>query len=169
MQDTPDLLQRLLAAGFEFVIVGGVAAAVHGSARNTDDLDIAAVFTPDNMARLLAALRPLRPRNAARPDLGELDSTPEQLARYRNLYLVTDSGRLDILGEVPPLASVSEIATAADQVQFLGATCKVISLDHLITVKEAVGRPKDLLVAAELRAIRERLRNQPRPPAHGDA
>jgi predicted nucleotidyltransferase len=164
VQDTPDLLQRLLAAGFEFVIVGGVAAAVHGSARNTDDLDIAAVFTADNMARLLTALRPLHPRNATRPDLGELDATPEQLARYRNLYLVTDSGRLDVLGEVPPLASVAEVVDAAEPLEFLGATCKVISLDHLITIKESVGRPKDLLVVAELKAIRDRLRNEPRPP-----
>jgi hypothetical protein len=150
------------------VIVGGVAAAVHGSARHTDDLDVAAVFTPDNMARLLAALRPLRPRNATRPDLGELDTTPEQLARHRNLYLVTDSGRLDILGEIPPIASVAEIDDAAERIEFLGATCKVIALDHLITIKESVARPKDLLVAAELRAIRDRLRNQPRPPLHRD-
>ncbi|MDC0668505.1 hypothetical protein [Nannocystis radixulma] len=169
MQDTPDLLQRLLAAGFDFVILGGVAAVVHGSAYNTDDLDVAAVFTADNMARLLAALRPLHPRNAARPDLGELDVTPEQLARHRNLYLVTDSGRLDVLGEVPPIVSVAEIDSAAEKVDFLGATCKVIALDHLITIKESVGRPKDLLVVAELKAIRDRLRNAPRPPSGGDS
>ncbi len=102
----------------------------------------------------------MHPRNATRPDLGELDATPEQLARYRNLYLVTDSGRLDVLGEVPPLASVAELVGAAEPLEFLGATCKVISLDHLITIKESVGRPKDLLVVAELKAIRDRLRNE---------
>ena len=165
MQDTPDLLQRLLAAGFDFVIVGGVAAAAHGSARNTDDLDILAVFTADNRARLPAAPRPFPPRTAPRPDLGEIDAAPEELARYRNLYLVTDSGRLDVLGELPPLASVAEVDAMAERLQLFGATCKVIGLDHLITIKESVGRPKDLLVVAELKAIRDRLRNRPVGPA----
>jgi hypothetical protein len=51
----------------------------------------------------------------------------------------------------------------ANTTQFLGVSCKVISLDHLIRVKESLGRPKDLQVVAELRAIRDRLRNPPRP------
>jgi hypothetical protein len=161
MQDTPDLLQRLLAAGFDFVLVGGVAAAVHGSAYNTDDLDVLTTFTQDNMTRLLAAVMPLRPRHLTRPDLGEIDVTPAELTRYRNLYLVTDSGRLDILGEVPPVGRYAEVAATATPTPMFGASCKVIALDDLIRIKETVARPKDLLVAAELKAIRDRLRNDP--------
>lgn len=166
--DLVQLLLRLIGADVEFVLVGGVAAAVHGSDQLTRDLDILAVFDPENMARLLAALRDLHPHNSARPDLGELRATPEELARYRNLYLVTALGRLDVLGEIPPLGGYAEVAAEAVATEFLGATCKVISLDHLIRVKESVGRAKDLLVVAELRAIRDRLRNQPRPPPERD-
>lgn len=166
--DIVQLLSRLIAADVEFVLIGGVAAAVHGSDQMTRDLDILAVFSPDNMARLLGAVRDLHPHNSARPDLGELRATPEELARYRNLYLATDLGRLDVLGEIPPLSGYPEVAAEAAQTQLFGATCKVIALDHLITIKESVARPKDLLVAAELRAIRDRLRNQPRPPLHRD-
>ncbi|HEY8378640.1 MAG TPA: hypothetical protein VIK91_19235 [Nannocystis sp.] len=161
--DVEQLLLRLLEARVDFVVVGGIAAALHGSEQLTKDLDILVMFTVENMTHLMAALRPLRPRNSARPDLGEIQADPAELARYRNLYLVTDLGRLDVLGELPPLGGYAEVAAAADRVELFGATCKVISLDHLITVKEAVGRPKDLLVAAELRAIRDRLRNPPVP------
>ena len=162
--DIIELLKRLIAAEVEFVLVGGVAAAMHGSDQLTRDLDILAAFNPENMARLLVALRDLHPYDSARPDLGELRTSPEELARYRNLYLGTDIGRLDVLGEIPPLSGYPEVAAEATSAEFLGATCKVISLDHLITIKESVGRPKDLLVVAELKAIRDRLRNEPRPP-----
>lgn len=161
--DVEQLLAVLLASGVEFVLVGGVAAAVHGSEQLTKDLDVFAVFTVENMTRLLAALRPLHPRNAARPDLGELTADPAELARYRNLYLLTDLGRLDVLGELPPLGGYAEVEAGADRVELFGATCKVLGLDQLIAIKEAVARPKDLLVAAELKAIRDRLRNAPVP------
>ena len=167
--DLVALLSRLIAADVEFVVVGGVAAFMHGSDQLTRDLDILAAFTPENMARLLTALRDLHPYNSARPDLGELHASPEELARYRNLYLGTDLGRLDVLGEIPPLSGYPEVATQAIEVSLQGAPFKLIALDHLITIKETIGRPRDLVAVAELKAIRERLRNEPRPPRGGDA
>lgn len=62
------LLDALCTAGFEFVVVGGVAAVLHGSARLTVDLDVAAPFTADNLRRLVDALGPHRPVHATRPD-----------------------------------------------------------------------------------------------------
>lgn len=51
----------------------------------------------------------------------------------------------------------------------MGVSCRLISLDDLIAIKESVARPKDLQAAAELRAIREIRQNpaafEPRPPA----
>lgn len=163
--DLVALLSRLIAADLEFVVVGGVAAFMHGSDQLTRDLDILAVFTPANMTRLLAALHDLHPYNSARPDLGELHVSPEELARYRNLYLGTDLGRLDVLGEIPPLSGYAEVATQAIETKVPGGTCKLIGLDHLITIKESIGRPRDRIAAAELKAIRDRLRNPPRPPS----
>lgn len=144
------------------MLIGGVAAATHGSAQLTSDLDVAMKFSRDNVARLLAALRETHPKHATRPDLGVISDDPEHFTRNRNLYLVTDLGKLDILGELPPLSGYDEVAAHAVHIELFGRTCSVISLDHLITIKEAVARPKDLIVAAELRAIRDRLRNEPR-------
>jgi hypothetical protein len=51
-----EMIAGLADAGVEFVIVGGVAAAVHGSARVTVDLDICYDPAPDNRERLAALL-----------------------------------------------------------------------------------------------------------------
>jgi len=158
MQESDELLRRLLRNGVEFVIVGGLAAIAHGAQRMTQDLDITAAFTSENMARLLAALRDVHPRNATRPDLGELKASPEELARYRNLYLLTDIGRLDVLGELPPIGGYAEALVHALKVEIFGSACAVLGLEDLIRIKRSLARPKDQEVAAELEMIRERLR-----------
>lgn len=159
--DILELLRRLLEAGVEFVVVGGIAAAIHGSETDTQDVDIVSVFSRENMARLLDALRDIHPRNAARPGLGSIPDDPDLLARHRNLYLLTDLGRLDILGELPPLSGYAEVAAAADKTQVFGHTCAVINIDQLITIKRSVARRKDLIVADELEAIRAQLAKKP--------
>jgi hypothetical protein len=156
-QSNAELLRRLVDAGVEFVIIGGFAAIAHGARRTTLDLDIVAAFTPDNMRRLLAALRDVHPRNSARPDLGEIQASPEELARYRNLFMATDIGDLDVLGELPPVGRYAEAAASAVRVELFGRACEILGLDHLIAIKEHLGRQKDLEVLRELRVIREQL------------
>ena len=55
------LLQRFADAGLEFVVVGGFAGVLHGSAYVTVDLDICAVMSPENIAKLRSALVDLNP------------------------------------------------------------------------------------------------------------
>lgn len=158
MQRSDELLRRLIDRGVEFVVVGGLAAIAHGSQRMTQDLDIVAAFTEDNLRRLMAALAEVHPRNAARPDLGEIQATPVELARFRNLYLRTDIGHLDVLGELPPLGGYADAVHTSIQVPIFGRSCPILGLDALIQVKESLDRSKDREVAAELRAIRDRIR-----------
>lgn len=61
MTDFRALLEALAGVGVEFIVVGGAAAVAHGSARLTADLDIVYRRTPENLARLAAALAPHRP------------------------------------------------------------------------------------------------------------
>lgn len=61
MIDLEQILPALSEAGIEFIIVGGVAAIVHGSARLTQDLDIVYRRNPDNIVRLASALKPFAP------------------------------------------------------------------------------------------------------------
>jgi predicted nucleotidyltransferase len=156
MQRTPELLRLLLDAGVEFVLIGGVAAIAHGSATFTQDCDITAPFTEGNLARLLGALGPHHPRYALAVPKRPVTETPAELASYRNLYLLTDLGRLDILLEVPPVGSYAEIVTRALTLDIYGRPCRVISLDDLIAVKAYLGREKDRLALDELKALRAR-------------
>ena len=52
-------LKALSECGVNFVVIGGYAATLHGSAYLTRDLDICYERTPENMERLVSALRPL--------------------------------------------------------------------------------------------------------------
>lgn len=68
--DVSGLLAALQDAKVEFCVIGGVAAIAHGALTPTQDLDIAAPMTEDNLARLLTALAPYRPKHATRPISG---------------------------------------------------------------------------------------------------
>lgn len=151
------LLRTLAEAKFEFAVVGGVAAILHGASRMTTDLDLIAPFDPDNLLRLVAALRPHRPVHATRPELSLLDEPLERLVTFRLFLIETTLGRLDVLREVAPIGDYARVETM--EADLLGQRVHVISRDQLITIKRAVGRPKDLEVAIELEALRERDRS----------
>lgn len=61
MTDFGRLLEALVTARVEFIIIGGMAATAHGSAHVTVDLDLVYRRTLENIARLAAALQPLQP------------------------------------------------------------------------------------------------------------
>ncbi len=159
MQRTPELVRVLLDAGVEFVVIGGVAAIVYGSATFTQDFDITASFSEDNLARLFTALAPHHPRYALAVPKRPVTESPAELSANRNLYLLTDLGRLDILSEVPPVGPYAEVAARAATMDLFGHPCRIIGLDDLIAVKRHLGRDKDRLVERELLALRARQRN----------
>jgi hypothetical protein len=156
MQQTTALLRLLTDAGFEFIVIGGVAAAAHGSSAMTLDLDVAAPFTVENMDRLLSALSTHHPCHRIMPGKPAIRESADQLATLKNLYIQCDIGAVDIVGELPPVGGYNDAATNAVEAQVLGTKCRVIAIDDLIRIKELLGRPKDLEAAGHLRAIRDR-------------
>ena len=147
------LLRLLTGAGVEFVIVGGTAAIFHGASMAAYDLDVLMPFTADNCARLLQAMSGIHPRLSHTVDKRALQLSAEELAGSRNLHLLTDCGRLDVLGSLPPLSDTRAIMRRAEPMEIDRLAIRVLSLEDLIAVKAAMDRPKDKLVAAELRAI----------------
>jgi predicted nucleotidyltransferase len=105
---------------------------------------------------LLDALGPYHPRYALAVPKRPVTESPAELASYRYLYLLTDLGRLDILSEVPPVGTSTEVAARALTLEIYGRPCRVISLDDLIAVKSHLGRDKDRQALEELRALRAR-------------
>jgi hypothetical protein len=135
METALQLLKILADQGVEFIVVGGVAGAFHGSPLNTLDLDVFAPMTPENIAKMSIALRPLHPRHPMHPKLPPLSENPEELKGFKNIYLKylkTDLGQLDVLGE---LTGVGDCATALQHsilADMGGFTCRFLDLDALI-------------------------------------
>ena len=158
MASTLDLLKRLNEHDVEYVLVGGVAAVVHGSQLVTGDVDICAPLDELNLAKIIAALAGLHPKYRMAPDRRPLPSDPGQLAGFKNLYLETDLGQLDILSEITGVGAYAEVVLHTISLDLGGAMCRVLDLDALIRSKKAMGRPRDRQAVIELEAICQRLK-----------
>ena len=152
-----DLLKRLSDEKVTFVIVGGMAGVVHGSAIVTEDLDLCIPFEPENLSRILSALRDLHPCWRMRPDQPSLTNDASKLVNFKNLYLATDWGQVDFLSEITGVGSYAEVAQHAITIDLAGCSCLVLDLQALIRSKTALGRPKDLRAAEELKALKNRI------------
>jgi predicted nucleotidyltransferase len=155
MDNFGPLLQALASAQVSFVIIGGVAATVHGSARLTSDLDVVYDRSPENLERLVAALAPLEPYLRGAPPGLPFKFDVVTLRRGLNFTLTTTAGPFDLLGEVTGVGDYSAVYRVSEVISLLGASYRCIDLDALIIAKRAAGRPKDLEVVAELEMIRE--------------
>ena len=153
MQNFGQLLQRLADAGLDFVIVGGYAAISHGSSYLTRDVDICAVLTTENIAKLRQALSEWNPKHRMTPQKLSFLTYPPAGQPLNNLYLQTDRGVLDVISAVLGVGDFQRIKQQAEELEVDGQRFQVISLGDLIIAKEAMGREKDLLTAKELRAI----------------
>jgi len=152
-----DLLKRLNEHAVEYVIIGGIAAVVHGSARVTLDLDICAPLAEPNLSRILSALRGINPRFRMRPDKMRVPDDPERLRGLKNFYVDTDLGILDMLCEVEGVGNFDEVKQHALPIDVGGLICQVLNLDALISAKRAANRPKDRPTIAELEIIKAKL------------
>lgn len=156
MTELNQLLQRLCDADVDFVIVGGFAAMLHGSSMLTRDLDVCAILTDSSVAKLRAAFRDMHPVHRLTPQRLSFLDTPDPGVPLKNIYLETDLGPLDVLGSIAGIESFEALRKNAVRFDLFGRHVHVISRQDLITAKEALGRPKDLIVAQELRAILEK-------------
>lgn len=160
MASTLEILRRLNQHEVEYVLVGGMAGVLYGSSLVTEDVDVCASFEPKNLARIVSALGDLNPRHRMNPNHPPMDLNAVELAGFKNLYLITDLGQIDLLSEISGVGSYPEVSRYSIAANLKGLVCKVLDLDRLIRARRAVGRPKDLQAAAELEVIRRRLKGQ---------
>jgi predicted nucleotidyltransferase len=156
-----DILRRLTARGVDFVVIGGIAAVLHGSAQATFDLDICYAIDPGNLAALGEALVEL---NAQLKDVdGQVRFVPDArtLKRVEVLTMTTELGELDVLARPSGSPGYEALRRNADRFDLDGFSVLVASIDDLIAMKAAAGRRKDLAAVDELEAIK-RLRAERR-------
>lgn len=149
-----EILARLTTRGVDFVVIGGIAAVLHGSARNTFDLDVCFAMDKGNLEALgdvLVAIR-ARPRGAD-PDLPFVPDAAT-LRRIELLTLETTLGDFDILSRPPGAPRYDALRRAAERYDLGGFSVLVASIDDLIAMKTAAGRTKDMADVEELVVIR---------------
>jgi predicted nucleotidyltransferase len=147
---------RVLAhEGVEFVVLGGVAANLHGAARTTLDLDVAYNRSPANIARIVRALAPYAPYLRGAPPGLPFTWDEATVQRGLNFTLTTTLGDLDLLGDVAGGGGYEALVARAEPIDLEGGRCWVVTLPTLIALKRAAGRPKDLDAVAELEALLE--------------
>jgi predicted nucleotidyltransferase len=145
----------LVRGGVEFIVIGGAAATIHGSARITRDVDIVYRRTAENLRRMVDALSPYSPYLRGAPAGLPFRWDENTLRRGLNFTLTTSIGDLDLLGEVTGGGNFEALLAHSSPVQAFGIECLCLNLDKLIQVKRAAGRPKDLEAIAELEALRD--------------
>ncbi|MEA2464823.1 MAG: hypothetical protein QOJ98_2570 [Acidobacteriota bacterium] len=155
MNDFERILVALGSTEVSFVIIGGVAATVHGSARLTSDIDIVYERSRSNIERLVEALAPLKPYLRGAPAGLPFRFDAETVRRGLNFTLSTDAGPVDVLGEVTGVGDYAAVVAVSDEVLLFGSSYRCINLDALIVSKRAAGRAKDLEAVAELELIRD--------------
>jgi predicted nucleotidyltransferase len=155
LTDFGALLRTLQNGGVQFVVIGGIAAAAHGLARNTLDVDVVYARDDDNLTRLAGALEPIHPYLRGAPPGLPFRLDAATLRRGLNFTLTTDHGALDVLGEIIGGGGYEELVSRSHVLEVVGVRCHVLDLEPLIAVKRAAGRPKDFEAIAELEALLE--------------
>jgi hypothetical protein len=164
--DARAIFEALAAHDVQYVLIGGLAAAVHGSPLLTSDMDITPERASDNLARLSDALRELDAKVRA----AELDEplpfshTADSLAAVDVWNLRTRFGDLDISFVPKGTDGYPDLARSAVESQVGGVVVRVASLADVVRSKEAAGRDKDRRALPVLREILAR-RLHERPPA----
>jgi hypothetical protein len=157
--DPARLLNVLAHHDVEFVLIGGLAGALHGSPVATNDADICPARTPANLTRLAAALRELdaRVRTDSEPDGLAFDRSPEFSSVVELLNTTTVAGDLDISFVPTGTDGFDDLRERAVEFEIDDTRVLVASLDDVIHSKRTAGRPKDLATLPVLEALRDEL------------
>jgi hypothetical protein len=147
-----EIFAALERRAVDYVAIGGVAANAHGSRRVTLDVDIVPEPSEANYRRLAAALDDLgAPEAAVDSEFRSLDPRDSfDLALAEALKLATAAGDLDIVNGAPGAPPYKDLRARAIEVEVRGVRIPTASLDDLIAMKRASGRPQDIRDIASL-------------------
>jgi hypothetical protein len=144
------------------VLIGGLAAVLHGSPLTTVDVDVCPEESPENLERLAGALRELDARIRT-PDTAAGVSFPRDAAflkGVRMLNLSTRYGDLDLSFQPAGTSGFADLSRGALDVKIGTAKIAVASLEDVIRSKQAANRPKDQRALPVLRQLLEEIRKR---------
>jgi hypothetical protein len=156
-----EIVRRLAERNVDFVVIGGVAAILHGSARDTFDLDVSYATNDANLAALGEVLTSLGARLKGVDDDVPFVADARALRQMEILTMTTDLGELDVLAKPSGAPGYETLRARADRYELDGSSVLVASIEDLLSMKQAAGRPKDLADVAELETIARLRRRVP--------
>ena len=161
-----EILRILEKHRVQYVVIGGIAATLHGSPHVTSDIDITPERGVKNLQRLSAALTELnaRIRVEGEPQGFKFNHDVDSLSWMEVLNLITDWGALDLSFTPAGTRGYSDLRRDAVEIEVMGVHTTVASLADVVRSKEAAGRPKDLLVLPTLRRLLEEPTRRPSDP-----
>lgn len=156
-----DLFSALQRHRVDYVLIGGLAISLHGIERATMDIDVTVAMTPENLSALVAMARELDMTPMLPVELDTLTDL-DQLAQWhreRNLqtFALRAPGHAGITLDVllyPPL-DFTGMRERAATLKAGDVPVIVASIDDLIALKQAVGRPIDLADIEHLKRLKE--------------
>lgn len=141
----------------EYVLIGGLAAVLHGSPLRTNDADVCPNRERDNLERLADALTDLDARLFTADGPVEFTCDAEFLERVQILTLATSAGRLDVSFRPTGVDGYAELVEHAVDYAIEGVVVPTAALDDVIRSKRAADREKDRAALPTLEALREAL------------
>jgi hypothetical protein len=157
--DAEAILRVLVEHGVEFVLIGGLAVAVHGYPRGTKDVDVVPQDGRENAERLFAALTAIGARQLEvgdfRPEEMPVPFGVDGLAMGGNWALRTERGRVDVMGRVPGVGGYDELTddSLLVDIREVGVV-RVAGYRDVVTMKTTAGRPEDAIDLQRLREAR---------------
>ncbi len=150
-----EILQVLNRHGVHYIVVGGVAAVIHGAPMTTFDLDTLVRIDQNNAKRLAQALSELEARFREHDRL--VEPTTDDILAGGHLLLMTRAGPLDVLGFIGNRQRYEDLLSSSSEVALAAGSIRVLNLDALIAEKKGMTRPKD---RAALELLEEVLRHR---------
>jgi len=151
------ILRVLQNHDVKFVVIGGIAGRLWGSTTVTNDLDICYARDADNLKSLAAALVDLKAKLRGIDRDLPFTADARTLKAGDHFTFTTSAGNLDILGSPAGSHGYESLVRTSTQMDVGGVAVRVASLEDLILMKRAAGRPKDLIEVEILSAVREEL------------
>lgn len=148
------LVRLLTEADCDVVIIGGLALQILGGDYVTYDADFAYIRRRANAKKIADALTPYHPMPVDWPEGLPFVWDDQTLMCSTNLTLQTDLGRIDFLAEPDGAPAYDILRENAVRYDLDGKIVYVASIDDLIAMKRAAGRPKDLAHIAELETLK---------------
>ena len=142
-----EILRVLNKHEVEYLVVGGVAAVIHGAPMTTFDLDALIRVSSANAQKILKALDELDAR--FREHAETIRPSERDLTAGGHLLLMTNAGPLDVLGFAGHGHTYEDLVSSSDTVDTSAGEVQVVDLETLISLKRELGRAKDV-AAVEL-------------------